>query len=250
MTVDINCDLGESFGAYQIGNDEAIFPHITSCNIACGMHGGDPWHIQQTIKKALKYKVQIGAHPGYPDLAGFGRRKLNLPIEQLNASVRYQISALKGMVSSLGGRLNYVKPHGALYNHMAESAETTDSVLEVVKQVDPALKIMGLAGSLVAGSAKEKGLLFIPEAFIDRRYQSNGRLRPRSLDMSVLTDPAEAVQQALGIILENKVTDLRGNSITVVAESLCIHGDNPMAPDILTSLNQALDQQGISAKAF
>ena len=154
MEIDINCDLGESYGNDIVGNDRAIFPYITSCNIACGFHGGDPLTIENTIRQAIKYHVQIGAHPSYQDLEGFGRRPMQIPHEELKALIKYQIAALKGLVESLGSKVHYVKPHGALYNRMVQNADETKYVIEAIQKIDPNLQLMGLAGSHVGTIAQ------------------------------------------------------------------------------------------------
>ena len=178
--VDINCDMGESFGNFSVGNDTAIFPFITSSNIACGLHAGDPYHIEQTIRMAIKHKVQIGAHPGYPDLQGFGRRVIPMSSDELSASVKYQVSAIKGMVESEGAHLTYVKPHGALYNEMAKNGKEAVIVIKAIKAIDPNLMIMGLAGSHMRTLVEAEGMHFIAEAFADRRYEADGKLRSRT----------------------------------------------------------------------
>jgi len=147
LTIDLNCDMGESYGNYKIGNDDRIMPYITSCNVACGFHGGDPLQIERTIKNALKHNLQIGAHPSYPDLQGFGRRKMNVPPDELKAIIKYQIAAVKGIAESLGGKLTYVKPHGALYNSAADDKEIVASIVNAIKEIDEELAFLGLAGS-------------------------------------------------------------------------------------------------------
>ncbi len=242
--------MGESFGHFQIGNDQEIFPYITSCNIACGFHGGDPLHIERTIRLALHHGTQIGAHPSYPDLAGFGRRKIDMNAEELRATIRYQVSALKGMVESLGGRLYYVKPHGALYNAMAEEMEITEHVISAIRDVDSDLKLMGLAGSLVQELAKDKSMPFISEAFADRRYEASGKLRSRALEGAVLDQPQEAAEQAVSIVLKHQAFSLKGFPVVIDAKSICIHGDNPQAVDILKAIDQAFGEHDIERKSF
>lgn len=248
--VDINCDMGESYGNYSIGNDEAIFPHITSCNIACGMHAGDPYHIEKTIDLALKHKVQIGAHPGYPDLQGFGRRIISMRTAELSAFVKYQVAAVKGMVESKAGVLKYVKPHGALYNQMAKDIEVAQTVLAAIKCIDPELKVMGLAGSLVKEVAEGLGMEFVAEAFADRQYEADGSLRTRDLGHSVFDDPHQAAAQVVSICLEQKTKSLSGKDVNISAQSFCIHGDNPSAVNVLKAISRALEQNGIHKKPF
>ena len=249
-SIDINCDMGESFGHFQIGNDEAIFPLITSSNIACGFHGGDPLHMEQTIKLAIEHGVQIGAHPGFPDLAGFGRRKMELSQEELKANVKYQLAAIKGMAESLGTSVVYVKPHGALYNLAADSEEVSNTLIAGVMEIDQNLMIMGLAGSLFQEICLAQNLPFIAEAFADRCYQANGRLRSRSLDHSVITDPKQAAQQVLDLVANQQVTTFDGTVISLEAQSICVHGDNDKAVEILMSIDEVLTANRIQKRSF
>jgi UPF0271 protein len=244
--IDINCDMGESFGNYTIGNDNEIFPHITSCNVACGFHAGDPIHIENTIKSALKHNVRVGAHPGYPDLAGFGRRKMNIPFNELVSIVKYQIAALKSLTESHGGNLDYVKPHGALYNSAAKSKNESKAIVNAILNLDPELKFMGLAGSVMETVAKELGVEFIPEAFADRKYGEDGFLLPRSVPGSVINDADEAASQVLIIVNDRKLVTITGTIKEVNAKSICIHGDNPSAVSILKRISEMFDVHGIT----
>lgn len=250
QSVDINCDMGESFGNFIVGNDKAIFPHITSCNIACGMHAGDPYHIEKTINLALEHKVQIGAHPGYPDIQGFGRRVLPMEPEELSSYIKYQVAALQGMVFSAGGKLKYVKPHGALYNEIATNKSVAETVYSAIKSVDPNLKIMGLAGSHVETILNQLELDYIPEAFADRQYEANGKLRSRNLPNAVIQDAAKAAGQVVSIVTEHKAFSLDGIEVPLSARSFCIHGDNPAAVRILTTIAELLEQSNIVKKPF
>ncbi|HLF64606.1 MAG TPA: 5-oxoprolinase subunit PxpA [Saprospiraceae bacterium] len=249
-TIDINCDLGESYGNVIIGNDAEIFPYITSCNIACGFHGGDPVHVERTIKAALQYGVQIGAHPSYPDRENFGRKKMHLPAEELRAVIRYQLAALIGVTRALGGRVSYVKPHGALYNVAAESAAEALVVIESAQSMDENLAMMGLPGSAMEEAAKIKGIQFIAEAFADRRYQSNGRLVSRSIDGAVIEDPDDAAEQVLSIILKQRVSSIEGTLVPVIAQSICVHGDHPNTLTILIKLDKIFKEQHIQKISF
>lgn len=248
--IDINCDMGESYGNFKIGNDQAIFPYITSCNIACGFHGGDPLHIEKTIQGALAYGIQIGAHPSYPDLAGFGRRKMQIPEEELRALVKYQISALKGMVESLGGRLKYVKPHGALYNTAAHRTQEAMAIIRAIQEVDGSLYLMGLAGSPMEQLAREKQIPFVAEAFADRKYMADGRLRSRSEIGAVIDSPEEAAQQVVDIVLLQKVETYEGEPWALKAQSICIHGDNPAVVAVLQAIDSQLAENEITKVAF
>lgn len=248
--VDINCDMGESYGNFIIGNDEAIFPHITSCNIACGMHAGDPYHIEKTIDQALEHGVQIGAHPGYPDLQGFGRRVLPMKPEELSSYIKYQIAALKGLVESKGGKLTYVKPHGALYNQIAKNSAEAETVIKAIKSMDSELKVMGLSGSLVRKIAEQNKMTFIAEAFADRQYEANGQLRSRSLSQAVISDKETAARQVINIALKEMTKSLDGTEVHINAQSFCIHGDNPIAIEILKEISSRLELNGISKRSF
>ncbi|MEO0339457.1 MAG: 5-oxoprolinase subunit PxpA [Bacteroidota bacterium] len=249
-TIDLNCDMGESYGRYTIGNDAAIFPYITSCNIACGYHGGDPMHIEKTIQLALENNVQIGAHPSYPDLMGFGRRKMEIPLNELSSIVKYQVAALKGLTESHGGRLAYVKPHGALYNSLSKNEEEATCVIKAILSIDQKLAIMGLAGSLVKKIVENHGGRFIAEAFADRRYEANGHLMSRRKAGAVLHEPAVIAQQVLDIIKHNRVEGPDGQPISLSADSICIHGDNPKAVPILAHLHHALQEAGVQKVSF
>ncbi|GAA5036968.1 LamB/YcsF family protein [Marivirga lumbricoides] len=247
--IDFNCDVGESYGNFKVGNDEALMPLISSCNIACGFHGGDPLTIEKTVKLALNNNVQIGAHPSYPDLMGFGRRYIQLPIDELQAVVKYQISSLKGITESLGGKLSYVKPHGALYNSIANNEEEAIAVIEAILMLDEDLAIMGLAGSKLENTAQKKNIKFIKEGFADRNYLPNGNLAPRSEEDSVISSVEETVAQILGIVEKGKVKTAEGE-IDLYVDSICIHGDNPLAIEILQEVHNLVHQQQLSIKKF
>ncbi|MGW8121869.1 5-oxoprolinase subunit PxpA [Roseivirga echinicomitans] len=248
--IDINCDMGESYGNFLVGNDKAIFPYITSTNIACGMHAGDPYHIQKTIEMAIAHGVQMGAHPGYPDLQGFGRRVIPMSTEALSASIKYQVAALKGMVESAGGQLTYVKPHGALYNEMAINEKEASTVVKAIKSIDPNLMIMGLAGSHVKRIVEAEGMTFIAEAFADRRYEADGKLMSRAKENAVIHHPEEAVNQVLSVVNNGYTQTLKGEKVELKAQSFCIHGDNPHAVEILKAIKAALEKNGVAQKAF
>jgi UPF0271 protein len=249
-TIDINCDMGESSKNFFIADDDGIFPFITSCNIACGLHAGDPYHIKKTIEKALLHGVQIGAHPGYPDLKGFGRRVLTMSQEELLASVLYQVSALQGMVESMGGKLDYVKPHGALYNEMAKNKTIATTVVKAIKTINPKLAIMGLAGSHLKRIVEAEGMRFVAEAFADRRYEASGHLMSRKEDHAVIDSPSEAAEQVISIIKNGYATTLSDEKVAIETQSFCIHGDNPKAVEVLYAIDTALAHNAIRKKAF
>ncbi len=242
--------MGESYGIYTIGNDEAIFPHITSCNIACGFHGGDAWYMEKTISSALKHNVRIGAHPSYPDLHGFGRRNMQLRKDELKSILKYQIAALKGMAESQGAQLAYVKPHGALYNTAFSDPDECATIIDAIKEIDPSLFFMGLAHSLMEDVAKAKDITFIREGFADRRYTSNGHLMSRSIDGAVIQDPSTAAAQVLSMLLDEKVICDDGSEIVLRPQSICIHRDNPSAVNILLNIDTDLVENNIAKKSF
>ena len=246
--IDINCDLGESYGNFIVGNDKAVFPYISSCNIACGFHGGDPLHIDETIRLAIEHQVRIGAHPSYPDLQGFGRRKMELSSRELRAIVKYQVAALKGMVASHGGNLSYVKPHGALYNSIAHNKVEAETVVEAILAIDEDLALMGLANSPLATIAQQKGIDWIPEAFADRKYKPDGTLMSRSQKDAVLHDPDQVAQQVLSIALHQKVETEQG-LIPIQAESICVHGDNLEVITMIQKVSQILLSKGVFVKS-
>jgi len=249
-TIDINCDMGESYGDVIVGNDDSIFPHITSCNIACGFHGGDPMHMEHTIKAALTYCVRIGAHPSYPDRENFGRKRMTIPADELKALLRYQITALIGMTKALGGSVTYVKPHGALYNTAADNASEANVIVEAISTVDPHLALMGLPDSAMQEAANLYGIAFIAEAFADRRYHNNGRLVSRQVEGSVIEDPQIAAQQVLSIVLKREVSSIEGEVIPVVAQSICVHGDHQNTPEVVRAIDEALRVNGIRKAAL
>lgn len=233
--MDINCDMGESFGNYSMGQDELLFPYINSCNIACGFHAGDPWHIDHTIKLALAHDVAIGAHPSFPDLQGFGRRPMHIPEDELRSIIRYQVAAVKGLVESLGGKLAHVKPHGALYNQMAKDPLLSAGVLKAIISIDASLCVVGLPGSATEEEAQQLGIAFRAEAFADRRYTDEGQLSPRSALNSVLTEQ-EAIEQGNLLRTGNPIKTQGGSLLNIEASTLCIHGDHPKAVNIARAL--------------
>ncbi len=250
MSIDINCDLGESYGNFKVGNDDAVFPYLSSCNIACGFHGGDPLHMKNTITKAIKYGVQIGAHPSYPDRLGFGRNKMNIAGNELQAIIEYQVAALQSMTESQGAPVKYVKPHGALYNSISNDIEEAKYVIAGILAIDPSLKIMGLAGSALETYAIDQGIDFIAEAFADRRYEDDGSLRSRRKEGAVIHSPVDASLQVLSLAKENKLTAFSGKELSVTAESICIHGDNQSAVEILKAIHETLSLNNIQIAKF
>ena len=250
LSIDINCDLGESYGRYKVGNDEAVFPYLSSCNIACGYHGGDPIHMEATIDRAIHHKVTIGAHPSYPDKQGFGRRKMHIPGKELRSIVKYQIAALKGMVESKGATVKYVKPHGALYNSMWNDLEEAKYVIEAIQEIDDQLYLMCLAGSHVEQYAKQNEIPFIAEAFADRQYIAGGTLMSRSIAGAVITDPELASKQVLDIVSKQMLKLSDDSNLDVTAQSICIHGDNKSAVEIAEAIHKLLGSHDIQIKSI
>lgn len=248
--IDLNCDMGESHESKSVEHEKDLFPFITSCNIACGFHAGDPLHIKKTIALAIEHDVQIGAHPSYPDRENFGRLPYEISTEELQACIEYQVGALKSLLEAQGAKLKYVKPHGALYNKMAVDKDEALAVIKGIQRIDPTLSLMGLAASPLEDWAKELGITFIAEAFMDRSYQANGQLTPRSQKGAVLHDEEDYLKQVLEIIKEGKITAITGEELSCNAVTLCVHGDNPSALQILKNLHATFQENNIEAKAF
>jgi UPF0271 protein len=247
-TVDLNCDMGESFGAYRLGRDEEILKYVTSANIACGFHAGDPATMRRTVKLCLEHGVAIGAHPGFQDLAGFGRRNMEITPEEAYELVVYQLGALWGFVRAEGGRLQHVKPHGALYNMAARSPQLAQAIAEAVCRVDPELILFGLAGSELIKAGKQAGLVTASEAFADRTYQADGSLTPRRLPNSLLTDQRQAAAQVIRMVAEGKVRSLQGSDVEIQADTICIHGDGAHAVEFAETLRASLADAGIAVQ--
>ena len=248
--VDLNCDLGESFGAYTIGMDEAVVPHVTSINVACGYHAGDPLIMEKTMDLAAKYGVAVGAHPGFPDLLGFGRRPMTVTPEEAGAYVKYQLGALMAFARSHGLRLQHVKPHGALYNMAAKDAKLARGIAQAVVGVDQDIYLMGLAGSVMLEEAEKAGLPVISEVFADRAYNDDGSLVNRRLPGAVIHDADEAAARAVKMAKENKVVSINGKVIDIKADSICVHGDNEAAIKLVKKIRAALAAEGIAVQNF
>lgn len=246
MKIDLNCDIGESFGIYSLGRDEDIMPYISSANIACGAHAGDPEVMKRTVGLAIKHGVSIGAHPGYPDLAGFGRREMSLTPEEIYSLVVYQIGALAAFAKVEGGALHHVKPHGALYNQAAMSKEISRAIATAVADVDPSLVLYGLAGSELIAAGKAVGLTTANEVFADRTYAPNGTLTPRRLPNALLTDAEAAADQVIRIVKHNAVQTTDGTDIQLEADTICIHGDSEQAVAFARFIHRRLQAVGIN----
>lgn len=248
MAIDLNCDMGESFGAYILGADEALMPLVTSANIACGYHAGDPMVMDRTVRLALRHGVSIGAHPGFPDLLGFGRRVMHLRPEEIENYVLYQVGALAAFARSVGAEPAHVKPHGALYNMAERDLEIARAIARGVARAGPRLILVGRANSALIRAAAEVGLPAAREGFADRAYEPDGSLRPRHLPGAVLTDPETAAEQALRIAREGRVTASNGETIPLAADTLCIHGDTPGAAEIARAVRRRLEAAGVEVR--
>lgn len=244
LTVDLNCDLGESFGRYRLGEDAAMMPLVTSANIACGFHAGDPSVMDRTVALAVDHGVALGAHPAYPDLQGFGRRQMALSPKAIEDAVLYQIGALAAFASRHASRLRHVKPHGALYNFAAGDQPAAAALTRAVLAYDPDLILVGLAGSALVRAGDAAGLRTAQEGFPDRAYLPDGRLRPRGEPGAVITDPLEVADNALRLVREGIFV---GDGVVQV-DTLCLHGDNPQAVENARAVRQALDVAGVALR--
>lgn len=248
ISIDINADLGESFGHWSFGNDESLLDFITSANLACGFHASDPLTMQRTIKLAKQKNVFIGAHPGFPDKVGFGRRNMDISPDQVYADTLYQIGALKAFLKVAGLELNHIKPHGALYHKMAHNEEITKAVASAVKDLVPKAPLVilgGGGGKVMLAGARAIGVKTILEAFPERAYLANGKLAPRSMQGAVIKDSQIAAKRAVQIVTEGKISTLEGKEIEIKANTLCIHADNSKAVSIAKSIKEALVRAGV-----
>ena len=248
--IDINCDLGEGFGVYRAAPDERIFPLISSANIACGFHAGDPQVMRQSVQLALQHAVAIGAHPGTLDLAGFGRRPVELSVVELENLLVYQVGALQAFCRLEETCIHHVKLHGWLYNAAAKDKRMAAVVAKTLKALDPSWCLYGLANSKLTKAAKEAGLLCVEEAFIDRTYQPDGTLTSRGEAVSLIMDAEVAAQQCLDLVLKRRVRTAAGVEIRVAAETLCIHGDNPAVLEILSRVHECLSQNRVEIRTW
>ena len=249
LAVDLNCDLGESFGAYQLGHDAAVLQYVTSANIACGFHAGDPSVMRRTVQLALERGVAVGAHPGLPDLVGFGRREMAVSREEVYDMVVYQVGALMAFVQAEGGVLHHVKPHGALYNMAAVSAVLAEALAEAVYKVQPRAVLYGLAGSELIKAGERLGLATAHEVFADRTYRQNGTLTPRSSPGALITEQADAALQVLRMVKEGRVASQQGQDVLIRADTVCIHGDGPHALAFARHIQEVLRSEGILLRA-
>ncbi|WP_334329590.1 LamB/YcsF family protein [Companilactobacillus sp. HBUAS59699] len=246
--IDLNSDLGESFGRYSLGRDSEVIPLVSSVNVACGYHAGDPDVMSETVKLAEQSGVGIGAHPGFPDLQGFGRRKMDMKPEQVANMVTYQVGALQAFTSAK--KLHHVKPHGAIYNAAAKDHELAVAICQGIYRVDPTLPIYGLANSELISAAREVGLPYAQEAFGDRNYNADGTLVSRSLPNAVIKDPVVIAKRVAKMINDQEIVALDGTKIPLQPDSICVHGDNQAALDIVKQLHVGLAEAGINIQTF
>ena len=245
MKIDLNCDLGESFGAYKLGLDDQVHPYISSANVACGFHASDPVVMDKTVALAKDAGVAVGAHPGYPDLQGFGRRNMTIPPREVKAMVMYQIGALQAFCTAHGLKLQHVKPHGALYNMAGKDEALAMAVCEAIQAVDDSLILLGLSGSKMLEAADKIGLRSAREVFADRAYEEDGSLVARTKAGAMITDEDEAVERVIRMIREGRVTAVTGKDIPIRADSVCVHGDSPKALAFVQKIRAALTAEQI-----
>ncbi|MBC2680237.1 LamB/YcsF family protein [Pseudomonas sp. CFBP 8758] len=249
-SIDINSDLGESFGAWSMGDDDAMLDIVTSANVACGFHAGDPAGILRTLKAAAARQVSIGAHVSYPDKVGFGRRNMDVASDELTADVIYQIGALQGLAQAAGTRVSYVKPHGALYNTIAHDRRQALAVIAAIRAVDSRLVLVALAGSSLIELAREQGLTCIAEAFADRAYTPEGTLVSRREPGAVLHDPQLIAQRMLRLVEDGTLEAIDGSITRIQADSICVHGDSPAAVAMARELRRVMEQANMRLQAF
>jgi 5-oxoprolinase (ATP-hydrolysing) subunit A len=250
VRIDLNADLGEGFGVWRLGDDESLLPLITSANVACGFHAGDPVTMRRVCVGAARHGVAIGAQVSYRDLAGFGRRRMDMAADELAADVLYQIGALDACARSAGVRVRYVKPHGALYNTAADDPRQAAAVAAGVVAYGASLPLLGLPGSALATAAADAGVPFVAEAFVDRNYLPNGRLVDRSAGNAVLRDATAIAHRAVRIATEQQLSAVDGTRLGIAAESLCVHGDTPGAVAIAEQVRAALHEGGVTVAPF
>lgn len=249
-SIDLNSDVGEGFGIYRAGSDAAVLDHVTSANIACGMHAGDPQIIAATVKLARERGVSIGAHPGFADLQGFGRKPMNLGRDELYNLMVYQIGALQAFAAASGGRLAHVKTHGALYNMAARDPAMAKTICEAVCDIDRGLVFFGLAGSELVRAARTAGLTVAEEVFADRTYQDDGSLTPRGHPLAMIEDLDQSIDQVMRMVCSGVVRSINGVDVPVKPDTLCIHGDQPGAAKFAQAIREALQAEGVTVRPF
>lgn len=250
MYIDLNADAGESFGNWKLGQDEALFPLLSSVNVACGFHAGDPLTMGRTLELARKTGLAVGAHPGFPDRVGFGRRELAATPEEVYADVLYQTGALSAFLRAAGMPLHHVKPHGALYNRATKDPQTARAIAQAVRDFDPSVPLVVLPNTPLESEAQALGLTTVAEAFPERGYSRDGRLAPRGTPGAWIHDPAEAARRAVQMVVKGQVEAVEGGTVPVRARTLCIHGDNPQAVEIARAVRNALLAEGVAIQTY
>lgn len=249
-TIDLNSDMGESFGRWKLGDDEALLTVVSSANIACGFHAGDPSVMRRTLANAAANDVAVGAHVAYRDLAGFGRRYVDVAPAELTANVMYQLAALEGMAKAAGTRVHYVKPHGALYNRIVADETQAKAVVEAMRAIDPALALLTLPGSAVGRVAEAAGLRVFREAFADRAYTPDGTLVSRRLPGAVIADPDAVAARVSRMVTDGTVEAIDGTVVPIRADSVCVHGDSPAAVALAEAVRARLTADGVAIRPF
>jgi UPF0271 protein len=250
MRVDLNADVGESFGAWSLGQDPALMSSITSANVACGFHAGDPGVMRATVALATEHGVAVGAHPGFPDLAGFGRRELQVSPRDVEDFVVYQVGALAGIAAAQGVRLQHVKPHGALFNMAVRDAALADAIARAVALIDKSMILFGLPGSELVAAGARAGLRTACEVFADRAYRSDGTLVPRQDEGAVIHDAAAVEQRVIAMVRDQAVQAIDGTRVPLTVDTICVHGDTPGAAELAARVRAALETAGVNVKAF
>lgn len=246
--VDLNCDLGESFGNYKLGMDDQVIPMITSANVACGYHASDPVVMNKTIAMAKEHGIEVGAHPGFPDLMGFGRRNMNVSPAEAKAYTLYQLGALDAFCRVHGMKMQHVKPHGAMYNMAAKDYQLAKAICEAIYEFDKELIVMGLSGGELVRAGKDTGLRTALEVFADRAYEEDGSLVDRRKDGAMITDENVAIERVVRMVKEQKVTAITGKDIPIKADSVCVHGDGVKALEFVKKIRERLTEEGIALK--
>lgn len=249
-TIDLNCDLGESFGAYTIGMDEEVIPYISSANIACGYHASDPVVMAETVALAKQAGVRVGAHPGFPDLMGFGRRNMNVSPAEAKAYMIYQMGALAAFCRAAGMKMTHVKPHGALYNMAGKDEKLAAALCEAIAEFDSQLVLLALSGSEMLRAAEKTGIRAASEVFADRAYEEDGSLVARRKPGAMITDEEEAIARVVRMAKEGRVTAVTGRDIEIKADSVCVHGDGPKALAFVRRIRERFKEEGIEIKPF
>lgn len=248
--IDLNSDMGESFGAYSIGNDDEIIKYVTSANVACGWHGGDPMVMDKVAKAAAERNVAVGAHPGYPDLMGFGRRKMVLKPSEIKNYIKYQVGALMAFTASYGMKLQHVAPHGALGNLCQYDREVSRAICEAVYEIDPSIGIFYCAGAVLGEEAERMGLQALSEIFADRAYMDDLSLVPRGMEGAMITDEDTAIRRCVKMIKEGRVTSINGKELDIKGDTLCVHGDGAKALAFVRRIRDAFEAEGIQINNF